>query len=406
MITGMSAVTTTKSKKPRADRGDGSIKEILTGKHKGKWRVRLTYRDKWNRTQDVDKIVSTQREGKELLKQVKKDVEADKSIGQAELSLGQWFDWLKENDWVHNVKSNTISYRAMRFENYTRPLLGEMLLTSIRPMTVRSFYTELKGKKIGANTLQAVKNDLVNVVNKAIAYEVLDGSNPFSVIKVETPPLRKGVALTPHQARFALMRLFIFTRRQEFELWAFMMFVLAICTGLRRGELLALTIPQFDLTAGLLTVDRAVEVQEKGHQEVSLPKKNKVRTVVLAPIVCQWIAAFIQETEEARGASELLFPSSTGKPFMVSRQRQTWALARKLVRFPKEMTLHDCRLSHNNWIEKLMPSVSESTRLEHMGHAAQGVNRRNYTRELTPAMEDLQKQLQALFTEGSGSAVS
>jgi integrase len=400
MITGMSGVPA-KTKKPRADRGDGSVKEILTGRHKGKWRVRLTYRDKWNRTQDVDKIVGTQREGKDLLKQVKKDAEAERIGNEADYKLGTWYDWLKENDWKETVKSNTVSNRAYRFEKYSRPLLGDMRLSMIRPMIVRSFYTELKAGGIGVDSLQAVKNDLVNIVNKAIAYEVLDAANPFSVIKVESPKLRKGVVLTPTGARIAMLRLYVAVQRNEFELWALMMFVLALCTGLRRGELLALTVPQFDLSSGLLTVDKAVVVLEKGRQEVGLPKKDKIRTVVLAPILCNWLQAYIDATKATRGDSDLLFPSSTGKPLMVYRERKAWSLAKALAKLPAQMILHDCRLTHNTWIEKLMPSVSESTRLEHMGHAAQGVNRRNYTRELTPAMDDLQKQLQALFTEGS-----
>ncbi len=53
------------------------------------------------------------------------------------------------------------------------------------------------------------------------------------------------------------------------------------------------------------------------------------------------------------------------------------------------MSPHDCRLSHINWIEKLMPDVSPTTLKEHVGHAAVGVTEVNYTRPLTSAQEVL-----------------
>lgn len=388
-------------KKPRADRGDGSVKQVLTGKHKGKWRARLTYRDKWNRKQEFDRIVGTQREAKQVLKDFKRQLEQGHHTTEREYTLGEWFDWLKDNDWTKELKANTIAYRSMRFERYVRPTLGDMPLSSIRPMAARTFLTEVErrfaaiGEPIGQSTLCSIKSDLVNIINKAIAYEVLDGANPFSVVRVETPELRKGVALTPTQARVAMLRLLVHTQRGEFELWALMMFVLALGTGMRRGELLALAEEQFDFEQGTITVDRAVVVLEKGRQAEDLPKKDKVRTVVLAPTLGKWVKAYLTETKDQRGCS-LLFPNAAGKPKMVSQQRKAWHLARKLGKLLPKMVLHDCRLTHNTWIEKLMPEVPTSTRLAHMGHAAGDINSRNYLRELSSATALLRNHLEKL----------
>ena len=391
----MDAVT---EKRPRADRGDGSVKQIQTGKHKGKWRARLTYRDKWNRRQDVDKILHTQKEAKNFLKGFKKDLEKGKENEQG-YTLGQWFDWLRANDWPDHVKESTISYRVFRFEKYTRPILGDLPISKIRPMMVKDFYTEIAELGAGANTVAAVKNDLVNMTNKAISYEIHDGSNPFAVVKVETPDLRAGVALTPAQAKYGLLRMAAAVRAGELEQWPLMLTTIALCAGLRRGELLALSEEQFDFAQGLLTVDRAVIVLDKGRQELGLPKKDKVRSVVLSEQLAAWVQEYLKQTKEARKGSKLLFPSATGTPLQVRRLRTVWDRARKAARFPADMILHDARLTHNTWIEKLMPQVSDSTRLAHMGHAATGVNLRYYTRELSPAMDELRKGLDYLISK-------
>jgi len=61
------------------------------------------------------------------------------------------------------------------------------------------------------------------------------------------------------------------------------------------------------------------------------------------------------------------------------------------------MSPHDCRLTHINIIEKLMPMVSATTLKEHVGHAASGVTEANYTRPLTTAQAVLRDELDRVF---------
>jgi hypothetical protein len=61
------------------------------------------------------------------------------------------------------------------------------------------------------------------------------------------------------------------------------------------------------------------------------------------------------------------------------------------------MTPRDCRLTHINWIEKLLPEVSPTTLKEHVGHAAEGVTQVNYTRPITPAQEILRAGIERLI---------
>ncbi len=60
------------------------------------------------------------------------------------------------------------------------------------------------------------------------------------------------------------------------------------------------------------------------------------------------------------------------------------------------------RVSFNNWGEKLMPLISESTRLEHMGHSLNrgegqpnglSVNIKNYTGHIPEAYAILPKEI-------------
>ena len=81
----------------------------------------------------------------------------------------------------------------------------------------------------------------------------------------------------------------------------------------------------------------------------------------------------------------------------------TWGAIRKDARLPARLLPKGCRASHNNWIEKLMPLVSESSRLEHLGHSvrrgdgqASGivVNLRNYTGHIPEGYDVLRAEIE------------
>lgn len=97
-------------------------------------------------------------------------------------------------------------------------------------------------------------------------------------------------------------------------------------------EALAPDEPQFDFAQGPITVDCALTVHGDGRQEIGLPKKDKVRSVVMSKQVAAWVQTYLKNSE--RNGSTFLFPSETGKPLMVRRLRDHWARARTAAKFP------------------------------------------------------------------------
>ncbi len=96
----------------------------------------------------------------------------------------------------------------------------------------------------------------------------------------------------------------------------------AAYSGLRWGELTALTIPQIDQAARVITVDRKV-VEVAGHLYIEAPKNRKFRRTIYprgTPAgypLAERLAARIEQAraEQAAGVNPLglIFPSPTGK---------------------------------------------------------------------------------------------
>ena len=306
------------------------------------------------------------------------------------MTLAGWLDWLVENDWSESLDDKTISLRVGQFKKYVKPVFGGVPLTKINPLVVRAFYKELREKGVGDATIRGIKSSMVRVFNLAISpYQQvpMTVANPFC-LTLSTPPRREAVALTPDQALKAMSS----ERINDSERALLAVFLLA---GLRLSEQMALTKGQIQFDKNLILIDRAVKLDKKGKQSVGLPKGDKVRSAVM----CERLKEILRHACAGKNYDSYLWSSEAGTPKMKNRIYIAWDRIVEVCELPSDMSPHDCRLTHINWIEKLLPEVSSTTLKEHVGHAAVGVTEVNYTRPITPAQDILRKGLDRLMKE-------
>lgn len=372
----------------RADHGEGSCRQISTGKLAGKWRVQYVLKDTKGAKKRISRVFPTQREGKEFLRSLKRSDAIEAIHKVKETTFGEWFMWLSENDWPETLDPKTIRDRVSRYKKYAANDWGGVPLTKIDPLDVRAYYKRLADDGVGAHTRIALKAVLVRAFNQAVTpYRRVPyhWANPFC-LDMPTPERRNAVVLTPEQAKKALKAKNLDDSRRA-------MLGVFLLSGLRLAEQMALTKGQIRLNEGLIVVDRSVKLTAKSSQSIGLPKGDKVRSAVL----CDTLAELLKPIMNSKADDDFLWPqASENKPRMKALVYATWRRLRKEAGLPEDMTPHDCRLTHINWIEKLMPEVSPTTLKEHVGHAAIGVTEVNYTRPLTPAQDILRNGLDSL----------
>lgn len=373
----------------RADNGEGSCRKITSGKLAGKWRVQYILEDARGAKKRLSRVFPTQREGKEFLREIRRDGSRLRHELVSNLTFGEWFDWLCENDWPESIDSKTLRDRRARFNKYAEERWGKVKLTQIDPVEVKQYYSQLKDAGVGQHTIIALKSTLVRAFNQAITpYSRVPHywRNPFT-LDLPTPERRIAVALTPEQARIALGSKQLDDKRRA-------MLGVFLLAGLRLGEQMALTVGQVQLDKGLILVDRAVKLDQNSAQIIGLPKGGKIRTAVM----CQALQLLLEPLILGRDPDEYIWSAaSENKPRMKALTYATWRRIKKEAGLPEDMSPHDCRLTHINWIEKLCPQVSVTTLKEHVGHAASGVTEVNYTRPITPSQTLLRCQLDSLF---------
>ena len=186
------------------------------------------------------------------------------------LMVGEYLElWLKDSV-RGTVRQST--YEAYEYVTYPHiiPALGRVKLKSLTSTHVRSFYRDRLDSGLSGATVRKMHI----VLQKALDQAVSDGLVPRNVVKgIRLPQTKKKEIqpLTPEQARTLLYA----ARDDRLEA----LYVLAVATGLREGELLALKWEDVELEDAVLRV-RYTLTRTGGKVTLGPPKTKKSRRSV------------------------------------------------------------------------------------------------------------------------------
>jgi len=272
--------------------GEGSIV-----RYRGRWRVRVRWRGReqtWFRPTHVEAAAKL----RSVLEQRAKGV----SINGGRLPLSQWCE-----EWL--AQSTLTAPRSQAFYAaklaYILPQLGGISLDELEPAEIRRALAAV-GTRHSPTTVQHVYRSLSTCLNAAVRERRIT-RNPAGDVQA---PQRSGFVaqtLTVEQAQ----RLLEVSR----DSWMGALIHLAIATGMRQGELFALTWDDLDLSERRLSVTKSLSRQKHagptktaaGHRQLTLGAS------VVASLQHQR-ARVAQMRLEARDWKDrnLIFPTVTG----------------------------------------------------------------------------------------------
>jgi integrase len=167
------------------------------------------------------------------------------------------------------VRASTFERHEGIIRTHLGPSLGRIKLKSLTPTHVRGLHRE----KLDAGLAPATVRKIHSTLHKALTQAVSDGLIPRNAadVKAPRPKPEEMRPLSEGEARAFLE----VARGDRFEA----LYVLAVTTGLRRGELLGLRWDDVDLERGTLRVGRAL-VREGGRHTVGETKTRRGRRQV------------------------------------------------------------------------------------------------------------------------------
>ena len=173
-----------------------------------------------------------------------------------------------------SVKPSTYENYAMLTRRHLIPTLGRNKLKALTADHVRKFRSTKLNTGLSTRTVQL----LLTLLRKALQQAVDDGLVPRNVaqsIKVHQAQKDEVRYLTPDQVK----RLLSSAGGDRLEA----LYVMAIHTGLRQGELLGLKWEDIDHEAGTLSVKRTLSPAKDGPRFTAPKTKKSRRTVPLTP---------------------------------------------------------------------------------------------------------------------------
>ena len=236
----------------------------------GKWYIQYRFVD-WQGKQhkSTKRGFRTKKEAEDWLRDF-----LTKQAVNLDMKLKDFIDIYME-DCRTRLRQNTVVNKEYVIKDKIIPYLGEKPVSRITAADIRKWQNALMEKGYKQTYLKTINNQLSAIFNYAVSYYDL-GSNPCR---------KAGSMGKPNAAEMP------FWTVDEFETFidqmidkriSYVAFKLLFWTGLRKGELLALTRGDIDLDAKLLTVNKSYH-RIHGSDVITQPKTPKSNRTISLP---------------------------------------------------------------------------------------------------------------------------
>jgi integrase len=301
-------------------------------------------------------------------------VETDKA------SLSDFLDrW--ERDWMAtNVSPKTAERYSELLRTHIRPAFGDKRMQAIRAEDLNKLYADLH-LKLAPRTIKHVHRLLHRVFGHAAKWGNVK-RNVASLVDAPKAPATEAPALQLAE----IPKMFEALRGRNL----FPIAVVALGTGMRRGELCALRWQDVDLDGARLQVERSLEQTRKEGLRFKSPKSARGRrTISLSPAVVAQLRTHWKAQQEQRlslglgGASPdgLVFANWDGSARLPNGLTKEFAEAMERAGLA-HVTLHTLRHTHaSQLITSGMDILTVSRRL---GHSSAAITLTVYGHLLTP----------------------
>src|SRR5215216_3146267 len=362
--------------------GEGSIYEH---KRNGK---KVGYRGAyWVYTSDGPKRRYVQGKTRAEVNQKLTKVMADRDGGlvfdAGSLTVGEYLDrWLKEVK--DTVRESTYERNDQLIRLHIRPAIGRIKLKNLTTAHARWFYRE----RLDSGLAPATIHKMHVVLHKALKAAVADGLIPRNAaagLKLPRITREEINPLSPEETR----RLLEAASGDRLEA----LYVLAIATGLRQGELLALNWEDVDLERSTLRVRRTL-TRRGGKVFVGEPKTKKSRrsvnlTVATVDALQAHLSRQLEEMERVGSLYRpggLVFANEIGGIINPSNLRnRSFARLLKRTGLPPDTRFHDLR--HTCATLLLSRNVNPKIVSEMLGHSSIAITLDTYSHVL-PTMQE------------------
>jgi integrase len=372
---------------------------------KGSWEIKLELdRDAAGKRQTrYHSFRGTRKQAQQKLTELLSEANRGVYTNPSPETLGEFLKrWTR--DWGSmNVSAKTLErYRGL-VDHQIVPHLGNVPVQKIRPVDLVALYSKLlrigavDGGPLSARTVNHVHRLLRNALGRAMQWGLI-AVNPTAA--AEPPRVLSGEMEILRQDQITALLQALQNRNDRF---LFTLGTVALGTGLRRGELLALRWADVDLEAGKLQVERTLEVTKAAGLRFKAPKtRHGRRTVslpssVVAELRIHWKAQQEQRLALGLGRAaleDLVFAAWDGGPRQPDSVSDAWLAVTAALGL--RCGLHSLRHAHASAL--IAAGVDVVILSRRLGHGSPAITLSVYAHLFSGADDKAAVAAETLFT--------
>lgn len=227
----------------------------INGKRKQKWYT----------------IHGDKKDAEKFLTEKLRELDTGTFIDSKNINVRQYFNYWYEQHCINNLAPTTYESYRRNLDNYILEELGYIKLEELQPMHLQSFYTKCSKKGLSNKTILYFHRIIHCALNQAMKWQFIIRNVADCV---DTPKPKKYNAAFLNDNQIAdLIKVISNTD-------IYIPVMIAIATGMRRGEILGLTWNNINLEKGIIKVTQALYPTKEGL--VILPPKTEKSTRIIS----------------------------------------------------------------------------------------------------------------------------
>ncbi|MGG4340445.1 site-specific integrase [Paenibacillus lautus] len=322
--------------------------------------------------------VSGRREAEKELAKFQVEVEAGEYIAPEKMTFYNFVDEWHQKYAIKHLEAKTLESYSYMLKNHIEPTFSSKRLDEIKSLHIVSFLKALeqdgsrkddKSGGLSSTSIRFIHRILKDIFERAVEWKIIK-SNPVSSVKRPKVSSSRVEVYTEAEVSDLLKAL-----QNEPQHWRIMI-SLALTTGLRRGELLALEWDHINLDEGIIEVNQSLSYVN-GENIIKPPKtKSSVRKVSIPEALISDLKEYQEQTISSKqnladkweGHPDhfFVFSSWNGKPYYHTVPG-TWFRRFLKRNHLKPIRFHDLR--HTSATLLINQGVHAKTIASRLGHA-------------------------------------
>ncbi len=369
--------------------GEGSI----THRKDGRWQCQISIKNDKGKTERKTLYGKTKKEVQEKLRLAINEQKQGTLATGPRQTLAVYLPYWLENICKPLVRKATHKQYRSALNAHFLPALGQLTLQNLRPEHIQSLYADMVEDGLAASTIGAIHAVLHKALEDAIKWNFVSRnvSSLVSLPRIERPEMH---VLTPEQAH----KLLETAKGSRIEV----LLILAITTGARRGEMLALRWNDVDLEKGVMNICRTMSwVSGYGYVENEPKTKAGRRRIMLTDAAIAALKEHKVRQKEARVIAgdewkerDIVFSNIYGS-FLNPNAVLVWYHSLLEKAGLPDMRFHDLR--HSAATILLVMGVHPKVVQELLGHSTIAMTMDVYSHLLPSMHQDATDKMNTLF---------